>query len=248
MDDEHRIFELRRYRLKPGRREDLIELFDGEFVDSQETTGMRVVAQFRDIGAPDEFVWLRSFETMESRAQSLASFYGGPVWKMHGPAANDTMVNSDNVLLLRPAPDQRPFSADHGERGKAGGGVILSTIYSLAPGAAGGFIEFFRQSVAPVIERASGRLDAVFETEPAANSFPRLPVRAGETVVVTFVSYPDATAYAEAVGHLSRQADWRDRIKPSLNEYLWRAPEEAMLVPTRQSRFRGDFAPAGADA
>ena len=40
---------------------------------------------------------------MASRAQALQDFYGGPVWKAHRETANTTMVDSDNVLLLRPA-------------------------------------------------------------------------------------------------------------------------------------------------
>ena len=39
----------------------------------------------------------------QRRAQGLAAFYGGPVWQAHRDAANATMVDSDDVFLLRPA-------------------------------------------------------------------------------------------------------------------------------------------------
>ena len=98
----------------------LIELFDRELVETQEAAGMKVIGQFRDLEDPDKFVWVRGFPDMESRAQSLAAFYGGPAWKAHSVAANATMIDSDNVLLLRPA---RAGSACalHGERGARGG-------------------------------------------------------------------------------------------------------------------------------
>jgi hypothetical protein len=97
------IVELRQYTLHPGKRDELIDLFEAEFVETQESAGMRVIGTFRDLDDPDRFVWLRGFPTMESRADSLAAFYGGPVWHRHRDAANATMIDSDDVLLLRPA-------------------------------------------------------------------------------------------------------------------------------------------------
>jgi hypothetical protein len=50
---------------------------------------------------PNRFIWLRGFADMTTRAQALHVF-GGPFGK-HREAANETMIDSDNVLLLRPA-------------------------------------------------------------------------------------------------------------------------------------------------
>lgn len=48
-----RVVELRQYTLHPGRRDTLIELFDCEFVDSQDAVGIHVLGQFRDFGNED---------------------------------------------------------------------------------------------------------------------------------------------------------------------------------------------------
>ncbi|HEV7437476.1 MAG TPA: hypothetical protein VGO22_21845, partial [Pseudorhizobium sp.] len=53
--DTARVIELRRYRLHPGSREGLISLFDREFVEAQEETGIDVLGQFRDLDDPDSF-------------------------------------------------------------------------------------------------------------------------------------------------------------------------------------------------
>jgi hypothetical protein len=79
----HSVLELRQYTLHPGRRDTLITLFDREFIEPQEEVGMRVVGQFRDLDDPDRFVWIRSFPDMAARAESLAAFYGGPIWAAH---------------------------------------------------------------------------------------------------------------------------------------------------------------------
>ena len=91
------------YTLKPGRRDALIDIFERHFVESQEALGMTVVGQFRDRRRRDRFVWLRGFSDMESRRNALAAFYDGPIWGAHKAKANDTMLDSDNVLLLKPA-------------------------------------------------------------------------------------------------------------------------------------------------
>jgi len=70
----HRIFELRNYLLKPGRRDELIALFEREFVESQEAAGLRVVATFRNLDDPDRFVWIRSFTDMQARKAALEAF------------------------------------------------------------------------------------------------------------------------------------------------------------------------------
>lgn len=64
-----RVVELRQYRLRPGQREILIELFERELIEPQEAVGMQVLGQFRDLDRPDRFVWLRGFSDMEARRQ-----------------------------------------------------------------------------------------------------------------------------------------------------------------------------------
>jgi hypothetical protein len=53
------LVELRQYTLHPGRRDELIDLFEREFVETQEACCMTVIGHFRDLDAADRFVWLR---------------------------------------------------------------------------------------------------------------------------------------------------------------------------------------------
>jgi len=169
------IVELREYTLHPGAREDLIDLFDREFVESQEALGVHVIGQFRDVDRPDRFVWLRGFPDMDSRLASLTSFYGGPVWDEHKDAANATMIDSDNVLLLRPARDGSGFA--HPPQRSRDESPTASHAYSVSVVA--------RSESAETVGGVSGLLLAELESEPSANTYPRLPIREGEDVVVT---------------------------------------------------------------
>ncbi len=234
----HTVFELRRYRLRQGVREILIDLFDREFLETQEATGMGIHGQFRDLDDPSSFVWLRSFANMDARASSLSSFYGGPVWKMHGPAANATMLNSDNVLLLRPVGSGAIFAASDRPSNDAVAippGLITVTICSLAPNTEEQFADRFDQKARPLLEKAGARIDATFVTERSANSFPRLPVREGETVFVWFASFADERSYAAHREALFISKDWTGNVFTELDRQLWRPMEMSRLTPTARS-------------
>ena len=123
------VIELRQYELHQGRRDELIDLFDGHLLEPQEACGMRILGQFRDLDRPDFFVWLRGFADMSGRTSALGAFYHGPVWAKHRAAANATMIDSDNVLLLRPA-RQQDLSWDP-ERPI---GLVEIAVRSIAPG------------------------------------------------------------------------------------------------------------------
>jgi len=185
------IVELRQYTLHPGKRDQLIALFDREFVESQEALGAKIIGQFRDAGDPNRFVWLRGFADMESRGNALRAFYGGPVWKAHREAANATMVDSDNVLLLRPARATAGFNLDGIERAPAGANAdasrpLFATIYSFDTPVTDEFVDYFAQTVVTESARSGSRVFAYFVTESALNDFPALPVREGENVFVCF--------------------------------------------------------------
>lgn len=233
------IVELRRYTLHPGRRDTLIDLFDRHFAEEQEATGIQVVGQFRDLDRPDVFTWVRGFPDMASRAASLGAFYGGPVWAAHREAANSTMIDSDNVLLLRPASPGSGFVL--GGRAPAGAtaippGLVVATVYTLAPPLADGFPAFFRRTVAPRLAASGARPIAVFETEPAPNTFPRLPVREGERAFVWFARFADPAEYERHVETLRRDRRWTAEVLPDLRRRLASPAEILRLTPTARSR------------
>ncbi len=57
----------------PGKRDTLVELFEHEFIGSQEAYGIRVIGQFLDLDGPERFVWLRGFQNMGARAAALSA-------------------------------------------------------------------------------------------------------------------------------------------------------------------------------
>lgn len=189
------VLELRQYTLLPGRREELISLFERELLDPQEAVGMDVLGMFRDIDEPNRFVWLRGFPDLESRRQSLSAFYNGPVWRAHRQAANATMTDSDDVLLLRPARPELSELEVQAIRDSECQGIVLAAIASVET-TAEEHARLVRFETIGVPALASAGLTALgyYVTEPAENMFPALPVREGERVFVCLAGMPDARA------------------------------------------------------
>jgi hypothetical protein len=237
------IVELRQYTLHPGQRETLITLFDREFVESQEELGMVILGQFRDLDNPDRFVWLRGFETMPSRAEALTSFYSGPAWKANSAAANATMIDCDNVLLLRPAFAGSGFPAAGIPRPPTGhtespASVILATIYYRDHPFDDEFLGFFDGRARPALAKAGAAPLACLQTEYAENTFPSLPVRTGEHAFVWFARFSSAARARAYEDRWSHSDLWREKALPGLSQMVTGATERLWLTPTARSLLR----------
>jgi hypothetical protein len=229
------VLELRQYTLTPGRRDALIELFERELIAPQERAGMQIIGTFRDLADAQRFVWIRGFPDMERRAESLAAFYGGPVWRRHRNAANATMVDTDNVLLLRPAPLSTNFT--RGPQTTVAveePALVQVVIVPFAEPVDDDGLTYFSDVIEPMIEASGGRMLACLVSEHAANTFPALPVREGENVLVWLAGVGDLQpphASPEGLSELSQAlGSWPGVLGP---------PEVRHLAPTRSSRLTG---------
>ena len=76
----------------------------------------------------------------------------------------------------------------------------------------------------------------MFETEPSANTFPRLPVREGEHSFVWFATFADGSAYDRWKAGLEGSPRWRKVVRPVLERHLREPAEVWRLTPTARSR------------
>lgn len=235
------IVELRQYTLHPGRRDDLITMFDAAFVEPQEAAGITVIGQFRNLDDPNKFVWMRGFPDMASRARSLNDFYTGPAWRSRRTAANETIIDNDNVLLLRPVHPDSGLVVDRAGRPPAGTtgmgrGLVIATIYHIDPTQEKerDFVQFFEQTVSPLLAGAGGPVAASFLPERSPNTFPGLPVREGEHVFVWLARFSGVDAYDRFRQTLAATPLWRDSVEVELSSKI-REPQTLRLVPTARS-------------
>jgi hypothetical protein len=238
------IIELRQYIHHPGRRDAFIALFDEYFIEEQERFGALIHGQFRDRTNPDRFVWLRGFADMQTRRRALHDFYHvSPLWQAHRTAANDTIRDVSNVFLLRPVRAATGFYFDPAHRPMRdaedlAGGIIIATIYAFDASVDQQFVDFFENTMIPLLRSAGATLLGHFVTEPAENTYPELPVREGENVFVWFASFADETVYRSYRSALTHSQEWSASIVPALQ--VWEASQEEVLelLPTRRSLLR----------
>jgi hypothetical protein len=216
------IVELRRYQLQPGRFGDFIDLFEDRFIEAQEAVGARVLGTFRVEGAPDSIVWLRGFAHMDARRHALEAFYSGPTWRFHRDAANASIVDNDDVHLLRAISPEGgiPFAGRRpspGER-KPARPYRLMISELRYPEAVGNYHLWLRL----FLRKSAADPLASLGTLPAANNYPPLPVWQNRSVHVAVLA-GDGPA---------------PELPHELRSLLRADPEILLLHPTARSLLR----------
>jgi hypothetical protein len=237
------VIELRQYKLYPGRRDVLIPLFEREFIESQEALGMRLVGQFRDRNDPTRFTWIREFPNMPERERALNAFYFGPVWARHREAANATLEDNDNVLLLRPATPDLAFPSASASRAAPGAkpgpaGIVVATIYYLWKDPKEGFSDFFVTEMMPEIAAAGLPMIAAYVPERTPNNFPRLPVRQSENLFVWFTRLATTDNRNNERSALADLPPWTAAVAARLADFQERSAQRLVLEPTPRSALR----------
>ena len=234
---EDGILELRQYTLRGGQRDTLISIFEKNFIEPQNLLGAHVLGSFRDLDDPDRFVWIRGFADMQARKTALQAFYGGPVWQQHSREANATMIDSDNVLLLRPAAPGQGFSTPATASSDAGA-ILGASIHYLGSVNAGQFATFFQNTLLPKLAAAKVQPIACLATEESANNFPKLPVREQDRAFVWFARWRSIEEHAGFLAGFTALSGWRDAAPESILPALMRKPERLRLAPTQRSALR----------
>jgi NIPSNAP protein len=93
------IVEVRRYRIKPGRRDEFIRFFEEQSIPALHAYGMKVFGPLVDVENPNAFVFLRGFPSLEERDRMKDDFYGSPLWKNDLEHIAMPMIDSYDVVL-----------------------------------------------------------------------------------------------------------------------------------------------------
>jgi NIPSNAP len=231
------VIEFRRYTIKPREREHFARYFDSYFPEAFEQLGAIAFGQFFEREKTSRFAWLRGYRNMDERAKASAAFYYGPVWKEHRAAVNGLILDSDDVLLLRPLAPERRVAVLHSvdpvrESGEARG-VVVAQIFAVVPGG----VEAFAREAEPAFAayRASGAREAgVLATLEEPNNFPQHPVREDGPFLVWLGILEDDRALGTRFAPLARRFAESARAGGPLRG----DPETVVLDPTSRSRLR----------
>ena len=98
------IVEVRSYRIKPGHRDEFINLFESRAVPALRQYGMQIVGPLLDVENPNKFVFLRSFPSLEERERMKDAFYGSELWKNELERIAMPLLDSYDVILCETSP------------------------------------------------------------------------------------------------------------------------------------------------
>ncbi|MFZ1941670.1 MAG: NIPSNAP family protein [Terracidiphilus sp.] len=94
------IIEMRTYKLKPGKREEFLEIFRTKSVPAHAAIGMKILGPWLSIEDPDTFFFMRGFPNLASREPMKAKFYEGELWKRELVQVLMPMIEKYDVVLV----------------------------------------------------------------------------------------------------------------------------------------------------
>jgi hypothetical protein len=226
------LFELRNYQTQPGRRDDLIAMFEAHFLDAYERAGASILGTFRNLDDPDRWVWIRAFADNPARRTALNGFYTSEAWLALREPANATIADVGDALLLRAE------RGDLTQQAAMAGGPSLVEVTRYFPRrqTLRAFQDRFARDLLPALAELGAGALAMLTSVDAPNSYPRLPLRTGPALV-TFVRFESETAHRAYRAALAHEPRWK-AMQDDLNRLLTQEPEVLRLRPTLRSFIR----------
>lgn len=93
------FYELRQYKVRPGRIAEWVRIMEQEIIPFQVSKGMVICGSFRGESDDSVYVWLRRFESEEERAALYKAVYETDYWKEKiAPRVPDYLVREEAVI------------------------------------------------------------------------------------------------------------------------------------------------------
>ena len=93
------LFELRQYKMKPGKKEEWVDFMETEIIPFQVSKGMVIAGSF--VGEEDEnlYVWIRRFDSEQERKDLYESVYESDHWKTNiGPRVPEYIDREQSII------------------------------------------------------------------------------------------------------------------------------------------------------
>ena len=95
------FFELRQYKILPGKMEEWLEFMQTSIIPFQVSKGMVICGSFR--GEEDEsvYVWIRRFESEAQRLKQYAEVYESDYWKNEVTPRVSELIDRSAIQVQR---------------------------------------------------------------------------------------------------------------------------------------------------
>ena len=100
------IFELRQYRVYPGKMEEWVRFMEEVIIPFQVSKGMVICGSFVGEEEDDLYVWIRRFDSEEDRERLYEAVYESDIWKKIADEVG-TMLDRDKIVVTRLEPTSK---------------------------------------------------------------------------------------------------------------------------------------------
>jgi hypothetical protein len=98
------FFELRQYRILPGKRDEWVTIMEERIIPGQTAMGAVIVGSFIGAQEDDLYVWIRRFESEEQFEAFRSAYYGSEEWKNELQPKSKEMIASTMVTRIEATP------------------------------------------------------------------------------------------------------------------------------------------------
>lgn len=100
------LFELREYKIQPGKMEEWLVLMEGEIMPYLISHGIIINGSFR-AAEDDTYIWIRRFDDEEHRKKLYAAVYETDIWKNDISPRVGALIDRDATVVRQIVPTKQ---------------------------------------------------------------------------------------------------------------------------------------------
>ena len=101
------FYELRQYRIFPGKMDEWLKIMEEEIIPFQVASGMVITGSFRGEEDDSVYVWMRRFESENERKRLYQAVYESDTWKNDIAPRIGDLIDRDAIQVTRILPTAR---------------------------------------------------------------------------------------------------------------------------------------------
>ncbi len=95
------FFELRRYQINEGKRDEFVRLMEEQIIPFQTQQGMSILGSFVAEEDDTTYVWIRRFDSEEERERLYEEVYDSDHWKNEIAPQVASMMDRETIQVTR---------------------------------------------------------------------------------------------------------------------------------------------------
>jgi len=101
------LFELREYKIRPGKMEEWLALMEGEIMPYLISHGVIINGSFQSVDGDPTYIWIRRFDDEEHRKKLYAAVYETDRWKNEISPKVGTLIDREATVVRQIVPTKQ---------------------------------------------------------------------------------------------------------------------------------------------